>query len=164
MTVFQYPQDNINTDLLFPGKYTYTCATGPEIKEHLLEDLDPAFAGAVQPGDVIIAGENFGCGSSREQPSLGLKYVGVNAVIAKSFARIFYRSAINQGLLLVQSPEAVNHYTEGDEVAVDPIAGEVHIGSSTFTFPPLPDEMLDILKDGGLLNHIKKEYTTGEEA
>lgn len=162
MTVFHYPQNDINTDLLFPGKYTYTCATGPEIKEHLLEDLDPAFAGAVQPGDVIIAGENFGCGSSREQPSLGLKYVGVNAVIAKSFARIFYRSAINQGLLLVQSPEAVNHYTEGDEVAVDPVAGEVHIGNRIFAFPPLPDEMLDILKDGGLLNHIKMKYTTGD--
>lgn len=164
MTAFYYPQNDINTDLLFPGKYTYTCATGPEIKEHLLEDLDPAFAGTVQPGDVIIAGENFGCGSSREQPSLGLKYVGVKAVVAKSFARIFYRSAINQGLLLVQSPEAVDHFTEGDEVAVDPASGEVCVGSSIFTFPPLPDEMLDILKDGGLLNHIKKENTTGDEA
>jgi 3-isopropylmalate/(R)-2-methylmalate dehydratase small subunit len=163
MTVFHYPQNDINTDLLFPGKYTYTCATGPEIKEHLLEDLDPDFAETVQPGDLIIAGENFGCGSSREQPSLGLKYVGVKAVIAKSFARIFYRSAINQGLLLVQSPEAVNHYTEGDEVAVDPVAGEVHVGDRIFTFPPLPDEMLNILRDGGLLNHIKKEYTMGDE-
>ena len=105
MTVFHYPQDDINTDLLFPGKYTYTCSTGPEIMEHLLEDLDPEFAGRVRPGDIIIAGENFGCGSSREQPSLGLMHAGVRAVIARSFARIFYRSAINQGLLLVASPE-----------------------------------------------------------
>jgi len=77
MAVFHYDQDDINTDLLFPGKYTYSCSKGPEIKEHLLEDLDPGFAGSVQPGDIIIAGRNFGCGSSREQPSLGLKYVGL---------------------------------------------------------------------------------------
>jgi len=159
MAVFYYPQNDINTDLLFPGKYTYTCSTGPEIKEHLLEDLDPSFAEAVRPGDIIIAGENFGCGSSREQPSLGMKYVGVKAVIAKSFARIFYRSAINQGLLLVQSPDAVEHFTDGAEVSIDPSAGEVQVGEKVFTFPPLPDEMLKILRDGGLLNHIKKLYS-----
>ncbi len=163
MKVFHYPQNDINTDLLFPGKYTYTCSTGPEIKEHLLEDLDPTFAGAVQAGDIIIAGENFGCGSSREHPSLGLKYIGLKAVIASSFARIFYRSAINQGLLLIQSPEAVEHYTEGDDVAVDPAAGEVTVGDRVFSFPSLPDEMLAILSDGGLLNHIKKQYARGDE-
>jgi len=162
MTVFHYPQDDINTDLLFPGKYTYTCSTGPEIKDHLLEDLDPEFAGKVQPGDMIIAGENFGCGSSREQPSLGLKHVGIKAILAKSFARIFYRSAINQGLLLIRNPEAAEYYTDGDEVAVDPAKGEIHVGDRVFSFPPLPDEMLDILKDGGLLNHIKKQYTPGD--
>jgi 3-isopropylmalate/(R)-2-methylmalate dehydratase small subunit len=164
MKVFHYPQNDINTDLLFPGKYTYTCSTGPEIKEHLLEDLDPSFAGAVQPGDIIIAGENFGCGSSREHPSLGLKYIGLKAVIASSFARIFYRSAINQGLLLIQSPEAVEHYTEGDDVTVDPAAGEVRIGDGVFDFPSLPDEMLEILRDGGLLNHIKKQFARGDGA
>jgi 3-isopropylmalate/(R)-2-methylmalate dehydratase small subunit len=162
MTVFHYLQDDINTDLLFPGKYTYTCSTGPEIVEHLLEDLDPTFSGAVQPGDILMAGENFGCGSSREQPSLGLKHVGVKAVIAKSFARIFYRSAINQGLLLVQSRDAVDYYKDGDDVNVDPAAGEVRIGDRVFSFPPLPAEMLSILEDGGLLNHIKKQYDRGE--
>lgn len=159
MSVFCYRQDDINTDLLFPGKYTYTCSTGPEIREHLLEDLDPGFARKVQPGDFIIAGENFGCGSSREQPSLGLRFVGVSAVIAKSFARIFYRSAINQGLLLIQSPDAVEAYNDGDTVDVDPSAGEVKIGERAFSFPPLPDEMLVILEDGGLLNHIRKGYS-----
>ncbi|MBD3276967.1 MAG: 3-isopropylmalate dehydratase [Candidatus Aegiribacteria sp.] len=163
MKVHHYPQDDINTDLLFPGKYTYTCSTGPEIKEHLLEDLDPDFAECVEPGDVIISGENFGCGSSREQPSLGLRHVGLKAVIAKSFARIFYRSAINQGLLLVQSPEAVEAYREGDEVEVDPASGMVKVGETEFGFPPLPDEMLEILEDGGLLNHIKKEFASKEE-
>ncbi|OPL18916.1 MAG: 3-isopropylmalate dehydratase [Candidatus Aegiribacteria sp. MLS_C] len=163
MTVFHYPQDDINTDLLFPGKYTYTCSTGPEIMEHLLEDLDPTFSGRVQPGDIIITGDNFGCGSSREQPSLGLRHAGIRAVIARSFARIFYRSAINQGLLLVTSPEAVEHYSEGDEVSVDPAAGEVTVGDRKFAFPPLPGEMLEILEDGGLLEHISKRFGRGEE-
>jgi 3-isopropylmalate/(R)-2-methylmalate dehydratase small subunit len=163
MNVFHYPQDDINTDLLFPGKYTYTCSTGPEIKEHLLEDLDPSFAGRVQPGDIIIAGENFGCGSSREQPSLGLRFVGVSAVIAKSFARIFYRSAINQGLLLVASPEAVDRYREGCSVEVNPAAGQVKVCDEVFGFPPLPEEMLEILEDGGLLEHISKQYVGGEK-
>ncbi len=156
MAVHYYDQNDINTDLLFPGKYTYTCATGPEIVEHLLEDLDPEFRAAVQPGDVIMAGSNFGCGSSREQPTLGLKYVGVQAIIAKSFARIFYRSSINQGLLLVQSPEAVEHYTPGDIVSVDPASGTLKVGEREFTFPPLPVEMLEILEAGGLLNWIKE--------
>jgi len=156
MAVHYYDQNDINTDLPFPGKYTYTCATGPEIVEHLLEDLDPEFRAAVQPGDVIMAGSNFGCGSSREQPTLGLKYVGVQAIIAKSFARIFYRSSINQGLLLVQSPEAVEHYTPGDIVSVDPSSGTLKVGEREFTFPPLPVEMLEILEAGGLLNWIKE--------
>lgn len=162
MQVFCYRQNDINTDLLFPGKYTYTCSTGPEIREHLLEDLDPAFAESVESGDIIIAGDNFGCGSSREQPSLGLRYVGVKAVIARSFARIFYRSAINQGLLLVQSPEAVEAYNEGDEVEVDPAGGIIKIGNKAFDFPALPHEMLSILADGGLLNHIRKEFSGGD--
>ena len=162
MKVFHYPQSDINTDLLFPGKYTYTCSTGPEIIEHLLEDLDPSFAGTVQSGDIIIAGENFGCGSSREHPSLGLKHIGLKAVIASSFARIFYRSAVNQGLLLIQSPEAVEYYTEGEDVTVDPAAGEVRVKDRVFSFPSLPDEMLEILKNGGLLNHIKKQYARGD--
>ena len=156
MAVFCYRQDDINTDLLFPGKYTYTCSTGPEIVEHLLEDLDPDFASRVAPGDIIIAGSNFGCGSSREQPSLGLRHVGLKAVLARSFARIFYRSAINQGLMLIQSPEAVDAYQDGDTVDIDPSEGTVRVGDRTFTFPALPDEMLEILRAGGLLEHIRR--------
>ena len=90
MKVWQYG-DDINTDMLFPGKYTYSCSTPEEIKPHLLEDLDPSFAKNVQKNDIIIAGNNFGCGSSREQPVVGLKAVGIQAVVAESFARIFYR-------------------------------------------------------------------------
>ena len=101
MKVWKYG-DNINTDMLFPGKYTYTCSTAEEIKPHLLEDLDPSFSKNVVKGDIVFAGKNFGCGSSREQPVVGLKAVGIKVVVAESFARIFYRSAINQGLILIE--------------------------------------------------------------
>jgi 3-isopropylmalate/(R)-2-methylmalate dehydratase small subunit len=157
MAVFRYRQDDINTDLLFPGKHTYTCSIGPEIREHLLEDLDPDFASRVQPGDIIIADRNFGCGSSREQPALGLRFIGLKAVVAKSFARIFYRSAINQGLLLVASPEAVDAYRDGDDVDLDAAGGTITVGGRAFSFPPLPAEMLEILEAGGLLEQIMKK-------
>ena len=156
MAVFYYNIDNINTDMMFPGKYTYGSTEPDFIKEHLFEDLDAEFHNKVQEGDIVIAGKNFGCGSSREQPSLGLRYCGVKAVIAKSFSRIFYRSATNQGLLLIELPEAVEAYKEGDNVIVDAKAGEVKVGDKTFNFPPLPPEMQAILDDGGLLAHIKK--------
>jgi len=150
MKVWKYGED-VNTDMLFPGKYTYTCATAQEIKPHLLEDLDPAFAKGVRNGDLILAGRNFGCGSSREQPVVGLAAVGVAAVLAGSFARIFYRAAINQGLLLVECPEAVAAYKEGDAVELDPAAGKIKVGGREFGFPKLPPEMLAIRQAGGLL-------------
>ena len=156
MTVFQYG-DDVNTDLLFPGRYTYTCAKAEEILPHLLEDLDPAFASSVKPGDVILAGKNFGCGSSREQPALGLKAAGIQAVVARSFARIFFRSAINQGLLLVECPEAVEAYRERDEVAVDAASGRIAVGERSFSFPALPPEILAIRDAGGLLPYARKK-------
>lgn len=154
MTIWKYG-DNINTDMLFPGKYTYTCSTPDEIKPHLLEDLDPLFAKNVREGDLIIAGKNFGCGSSREQPVLGLKAVGIAAVIAESFARIFYRSSINQGLLLIECPEAVKAYKKGDTVTLDVAQGTVTVGSDTFSFPKLPREILAIRDAGGLLPYTR---------
>ena len=154
MKVWRYG-DNVNTDMLFPGKYTYTCATAEEILPHLLEDLDPRFASEVQAGDILFAGKNFGCGSSREQPVVGLKAAGVAAVVAKSFARIFYRSAINQGLLLIECPDAVDAYREGDAVSLDADAGEITVGGETFTFPKLPDAILAIRDAGGLLNYAR---------
>jgi 3-isopropylmalate/(R)-2-methylmalate dehydratase small subunit len=143
--------DDVNTDQLFPGKYTYTCSTPEEIVPHLLEDLDPEFAGGVAEGDVILAGSNFGCGSSREQPVVGLRTVGIQAVVARSFARIFYRAAINQGLLLVECPEAVDAWREGDPMTVDPEKGEITVGDRTFGFPKLPPEIMAIRDAGGLL-------------
>jgi 3-isopropylmalate/(R)-2-methylmalate dehydratase small subunit len=147
--------DDINTDMLFPGKYTYTCSTAEEIKPHLLEDLDSEFAGNVAEGDVLLAGKNFGCGSSREQPALGLKAVGVQAIVAKSFARIFYRAAINQGLLLVECAQAVDGYKEGDEVQLDAQAGQIKVGDKVYTFPKLPAEILAIREAGGLLPYTR---------
>jgi len=160
LAVWRYG-DNVNTDMLFPGKYTYTCSKADEIKPHLLEDLDPAFASRVVPGDILVVGSNFGCGSSREQPVLGLKAVGVQAIIGISFARIFYRAAINQGLVLVECPEAVMAYKEGDDVSVELDMGKVHIGTSVFEFPPLPKEILAIRDAGGLLEHIRKKLGSG---
>ncbi len=155
MKVFKYG-DDINTDLLFPGRYTYTCAKAEEILPHLLEDLDKDFAGTVQPGDVILAGKNFGCGSSREQPALGLKAAGIQAVVAKSFARIFFRAATNQGLLLVECPAAVEAYRPGGGVSLDLAKGEITVGNAAFTFPALPPEMLAIREAGGLLPYARK--------
>lgn len=147
--------DDINTDMLFPGKYTYTCSTAEEIKPHLLEDLDPTFAKNVKSGDLIFAGKNFGCGSSREQPALGLRAVYIQAVIAKSFARIFYRAAINQGLLLIECPEAVDVYQDGDAVTLHLQNGEIKVAGKKFTFPALPPEILAIREAGGLLEYTR---------
>jgi 3-isopropylmalate/(R)-2-methylmalate dehydratase small subunit len=156
MTVWRYG-DNVNTDMLFPGKYTYTCSKPDEIKPHLLEDLDPSFSSNVRPGDILLVGSNFGCGSSREQPVVGLKAVGIEAVIGISFARIFYRAAINQGLILVECPEAVKAYKEGDEVKVDLAGGKVMVGEKEFEFPPLPKEILAIREAGGLLEYTREK-------
>ena len=147
MKVWKYG-DDINTDMLFPGKYTYTCSTEEEVKPHLLEDLDPEFAGGVSAGDILMVGTNFGCGSSREQPVLGLKAVGIAAVVAKSFARIFYRAAINQGLVLIEAPDAVDAYKDGDQLALDVEGGKISVGGRKFAFPPLPPEILAI-RDAG---------------
>lgn len=154
--VWKYEND-INTDMLFPGKYTYTCSTAEEIKPHLLEDLDQDFAGKVKPGDIIFAGSNFGCGSSREQPALGLRAVGIQAVVAKSYARIFYRAAINQGLLLIECPEAIDAFKEGDDVELDLQNGTIIVGGQKFSFPTLPPEILAIRDAGGLLEYTRQK-------
>ncbi|MEA3558497.1 MAG: 3-isopropylmalate dehydratase [Candidatus Thermoplasmatota archaeon] len=156
MKVWKYG-DSVNTDMLFPGKYTYTCSTAEEVIPHLLEDLDPEFSGSVSEGDVLFVGDNFGCGSSREQPVLGLKAVGVNVIIGKSFARIFYRASINQGLILIEAPEAVDTYREGDEVVLDIKGGKVVVGGKEFSFPKLPPQILAIRDAGGLLNYTRKK-------
>ncbi len=149
--------DSVNTDMLFPGKYTYTCGTAEEILPHMLEDLDPDFAKGAKSGDIIFAGRNFGCGSSREQPTVGFKAIGIKAIVAEGYARIFYRAAINQGLVLIECPEAVQAYKEGAEVKMDIDAGEIIIDGQKFNFPLLPKEILAIRDAGGLLAYTRNK-------
>jgi len=149
--------DDVNTDVIFPGKYTYTVLDPAEMGKYALEDLDPRFAKEAQPGDVIVAGKNWGCGSSREQAATCLTSLKVGAVVAKSFARIFYRNAINQGLPVIQSPKAVEAIEAGETIEIDFEKGTIKTGSGMeFTFAPIPEYVRGILKDGGLVEHVKK--------
>jgi 3-isopropylmalate/(R)-2-methylmalate dehydratase small subunit len=149
--------DNVNTDVIFPGRYTYQIMPPEEMAKHALEDLDPEFAGSVRSGDVIVAGKNFGCGSSREQAAACLRAAGVQAVVAKSFARIYFRNAINLGLAVLQCDGAVGALEKGDEVDIDFARGEIRSGKGTFRFSPLPDSVIGILEAGGLLEYTKKK-------
>jgi 3-isopropylmalate dehydratase small subunit len=124
---------------------------------YLFIDFDPNFHKNAKKGDIIIAGDNFGCGSSREHPAVGLSYLGVKAVIVKSINRIFYRSSINQGLLLIVHPEAVNAYKPGDEVKIDFDNSNITVGGKQFDFAPLPEKLMQIIKKRGLVNWIKEQ-------
>ncbi len=149
--------DNLNTDQMFAGNLTYKIPSSePEdIIPHLFEGFDPQFVKEVQSGDIIMGGENFGCGSSREHPSVGLAHAGVKAVIVKSVNRIFYRSAINQGLPVIVNPNAANTYQEGDEVQLNFSTGTIQVGKQKFQFEALPDKLMAILEKRGLVNWIK---------
>jgi 3-isopropylmalate dehydratase small subunit len=151
--------DNLNTDQMFAGNLTYeiNSAQPEKIAPHLFRGFDGKFADLVQSGDIIVCGENFGCGSSREHPAVGLVYKGIRAVLVKSVSRIFFRSAINQGLPVLVVPEAVNAYRQGDRVTVDMAAGSVTVAGKTFTFNQLPDKLLQILERGGLVKTMLDE-------
>jgi 3-isopropylmalate/(R)-2-methylmalate dehydratase large subunit len=156
--------DNVNTDQIFPGKYTYTLRTAEEIAAHAMEDLDPEFVRSSKPGDVVFAGRNMGCGSSREQAVTCLKGRGVRAVVAESFARIFYRNAINQGLPAIVCPEAVAAARKGDPVKVDLARGEVILPSGVFRYPPFPPNLQALLEAGGLILYLKSVEAASSEA
>ena len=148
--------NNLNTDQMFAGNLTYEIqSSDPEaILPHLFEGFDASFSKEVASGDIILGGENFGCGSSREHPAVGLAHLGIKAVIVKSVNRIFYRSAVNQGLPLIVLPEVVDAYHEGDEVELDFSGGTVRVGQKEFSFEPLPEKLLAILEMKGLVNWI----------
>ena len=148
--------DDVNTDVIFPGKYTYQPMEPAEMAQHAMEDLDPTFAGEVQTGDVIVGGKNFGCGSSREQAATCLKAAGVTAVVAKSFSRIFFRNAINNGLPVIELQQGIDAMNKGDTVSIDFGSGIVRHEGNEYHFPALPKEVLAILEDGGLIPHVKK--------
>lgn len=149
--------NNLNTDQMFAGNLTYNVLSSePEkIMPHLFKGFDDSFAERVKSGDIIIAGANFGCGSSREHPSVGLAYAGIKAVICKSVNRIFYRSSVNQGLPIIILPEAVNDYKAGDKIEIEFEKGIVKIGEKSFAFEPLPDKLMAIFQAKGLVNYIR---------
>lgn len=151
--------DNLNTDQMFAGNLTYTVmSSDPEkILPHLFKGFDDSFTDRVSEGDIIVAGANFGCGSSREHPAVGLSHAGVKAVICKSVNRIFYRSSVNQGLPIIILPEAVDAYQQGDDVDIDFNKGEVKVGDKVFEFNPLPGKLMQIFEAHGLVNFIKRE-------
>jgi 3-isopropylmalate/(R)-2-methylmalate dehydratase small subunit len=148
--------DDVNTDVIFPGKYTYSIVDRKEMAEHALEDLDPDFVRKVQPGDIIVAGKNWGCGSSREQAVICLTEAGVGAIVARSFARIYFRNCINEGLPIVTC-DAVDSVETGDEIAIDFTAGTVTTPNAEYAFPPLAPSVMEILSVGGLVPHVKQK-------
>ncbi len=152
--------DNVDTDVIIPARYLATTDPG-ELARHCLEDLDPSFASAVKSGDFIVAGRNFGCGSSREHAPLAIKAAGVSCVIAGSFARIFFRNAINIGLPILESPEASQDIRSGDELEVDLSRGEIRnlTRGKTYRAKPLPPFIREIVAAGGLMNRLRQKLT-----
>ncbi len=149
--------DNIDTDLIIAARYLNT--SDPEaLAKHVMEDADPDFVKKMQPGDIIVAGENFGCGSSREHAPIALKAAGINAIVAKSFARIFYRNAFNMGLPIFELKEA-DEIEEGDTIRIDMDKGEIInvTQAKSYKFTPIPEFMQQLVDAGGLIAFAKKE-------
>ncbi len=149
--------DNLNTDQMFAGNLTYTVLSSDPvaIMPHLFKGFDELFAENIKEGDIIIAGDNFGCGSSREHPAVGLAHAGVKAVICKSVNRIFYRSSVNQGLPILVVPDAVNNFKQGDKTHIDFTKGEIIINDKIFKFEPLPEQLVAVFEAKGLVNYLK---------
>ena len=154
-TVFKYG-DNIDTDVIIPARYLNT-QSAAELASHCMEDIDKTFVTRVKAGDIMVGGENFGCGSSREHAPLAIKAAGISCVIAKSFARIFYRNAINIGLPILECPAASESISEGDVVAIDFDTGVItdETTDQTFQAAPFPPFIQNIIAKGGLMNSLK---------
>lgn len=147
--------DNIDTDLIIAARYLNT--SDPEqLAKHVMEDADPEFVNKLQKGDIVVAGENFGCGSSREHAPIALKAAGVSAVIAKSFARIFYRNAFNMGLPIFELKDA-DDLDSSKTVFIDMDNGQIHQEGNVYSFTPIPPFMQELIKCGGLINYAKEE-------
>lgn len=150
-------KDDVDTDQIIPARYLVT--TDPkELAKHVMEDADPTFPSKVKEGDILVAGKNFGCGSSREHAPLAIKGAGISAVIAESFARIFFRNAINLGLLIIESPEAAKEAEEGDQIEIDINQGIIRniTKGKEYKIKPLPENLQAILKAGGLMEYAKE--------
>ncbi|HEY3318394.1 MAG TPA: 3-isopropylmalate dehydratase small subunit [Coriobacteriia bacterium] len=153
----RYGRD-VDTDVIIPARYLNTSEPS-ELAKHCMEDLDAGFVGKVRPGDILVAEENFGCGSSREHAPIAIKAAGISVVVAKSFARIFYRNAINTGLPIMESAEAVDAIRDGDEVVVDADAGTITdvTTGETFKAQPFPEFVKGIIEGGGLIASIRSK-------
>ncbi len=152
--VWKFGSD-IDTDAIIPARYLNT-ADERELAKHCMEDADPDFVNKISQGDIIMAEENFGCGSSREHAPIAIKYAGISCVIAKSFARIFFRNSFNMGLPIFECPEAVDKTDEGDELEIDALNGTIYNKNKNITFKaaPIPEFMQNLINSGGLLNYV----------
>ena len=148
--------DDVDTDLIIPARYLNT-SDPAELARHCMEDLDREFAAKVSPGDILVAGKNFGCGSSREHAPIAIKYGGISCVVAKSYARIFYRNSFNMGLPIFESPEAADGIHPGDELEVDSQTGIIKnmTTGQTYHAQPIPPFMQQLIDAGGLMNFVK---------
>ncbi|MCM8805190.1 MAG: 3-isopropylmalate dehydratase small subunit [Candidatus Omnitrophica bacterium] len=148
--------DDINTDYIISGRYKFKTLDMNELATHIFEDIDPDFYKKLSPGDFIVAGNNFGCGSSREQAVLALKHAKIGAIIAKSFARIFFRNGINVGLILIEAD--TDRISQNDELKIDLVNGKIvnKTKNETIEIKPLPEFLLNIIKEGGVINYLKK--------
>ena len=162
-TAHRYGRD-IDTDVIIPARHL-TTSVPEELAKHCMEDLDPEFVGKIDFGDIVVADENFGCGSSREHAPISIKAAGISVVIAKSFARIFYRNAINTGLPIMEAPEAVDGISDGDQVTVDADAGIIinETTDTTFRAQPFPPFIKDIIEKGGLIPSVREKVGAGDE-
>lgn len=154
--------EDINTDLIIPARYMQT-SDPHELAKHCMEDADSEFVNKVRPGDIIVGGRNFGCGSSREHAPIAIKTVGIAAVIATSFARIFYRNSFNMGLMILESKEAVEGIKEGDEVEIDPSSGKIRniTSGAEWSANPIPPFMQELVDAGGLMPYMKGRISSG---
>jgi 3-isopropylmalate/(R)-2-methylmalate dehydratase small subunit len=152
--------NNIDTDAIIPARYL-TTSDPQELAAHCMEDADPKFFTKIKAGDIIAGGENFGCGSSREHAPIAIKAAGISCVVAKSFARIFYRNAFNMGLPIFESRELFEAISEGEEIIVDSVSGTITLASKnkTFRINPIPPFMEQLIVDGGLMKHIAGPYS-----
>jgi len=153
MTIHKY-HDNVDTDVIIPARYL-NITDRAELAKHAMEDIDTDFVNRVRPGDIMVAGKNFGCGSSREHAPMVLKECGISYIIAESFARIFFRNAINIGLAIIECPEAAQAIQPGDDVSIDATAGVITANGKQYSFAPFPPFLQEIIKVGGLVELAK---------
>ncbi|RMG17579.1 MAG: 3-isopropylmalate dehydratase [Planctomycetota bacterium] len=157
-----YAADDVNTDVIWPGSVTYVQVPFEEMPRYAMQGFDPDFACKAAARPVLVVGKNFGCGSSREQASECLLASGVRAVVARSFARIFYRNSINLGLPVVECPDAVAALSTGDALRIDLAAGRLECPAGSFSFAPYPPFVRELIRDGGLIQHIRRRAPSAE--